>query len=78
VAAMPNPLTYAVSRADRLTPADGAFAALAYSLSNASAAVAYNGNDYRTFVMGFPFESISDEALRAKIMASVLQFFFNN
>ena len=48
---------------------------MTYSAGNASAAVAYKGNDYRTFVMGFPFESIKEEASRTAIMASILRFF---
>ena len=44
------------------------------STGNVSAATAYQGKDYRTFVMGFPFESIEEEADRNAIMASILQF----
>ena len=47
---------------------------MTYANGNQSAAVAYQGNDYRTFVMAFPFESIREEADRTAIMASVLQF----
>jgi len=36
--------------------------------------IAYKGN-YRTFVLGFPFESIQSEADRATIMAGILGFF---
>jgi hypothetical protein len=39
-----------------------------------AAAVAYQGSDYRTFVMGFPFESIREETSRNVIMASILRF----
>jgi len=47
---------------------------LTYTSGNQSAAIAYQGN-YRTFVMGFPLESIEQETDRNAVMASILQFF---
>jgi hypothetical protein len=38
------------------------------------AAVAYSGNDYRSFTMGFPFECIMDEKTRGAIMRGILQY----
>ncbi len=71
----PNSRTCPLASTDCLQPASPAFAAMVYADSRAASAVAYKGNDYRTFVMGFPFESIPSEADRAGIMASVLKFF---
>ena len=39
-----------------------------------SAAVAYQGQDYRTFTMGFPFECIGDSKMRNKLMYGILKF----
>ena len=47
---------------------------MTYAIGNTPAAVAYQGSDYRTFVMGFPFESIREETSRNVIMASILRF----
>jgi hypothetical protein len=38
------------------------------------AAVAYKGKDYRSFVMGFPFECIKDEQKQRSIMRGILNF----
>ena len=68
----PNSAFYTLSAPESLQPVNGSFSAMAYGNST-SAAVAYKGN-YRTFVMGFPFENIESEAQRAQIMASILHF----
>ena len=44
------------------------------SAAGCSAAVAYKGNDYRAFTMGFPLECISDERTRTSILLGVLRF----
>lgn len=71
---LPNEQAYPVTAPDCILAMSPAFPVMTYANSNVSAAVAYQGNDYRTFVMGFPFESIKTEADRTAIMASVLQF----
>lgn len=68
-----NHLHYAVPRADVVHPAAGAFTAMQYA-SGGEAAVAYKGNDYRCFVMGFPFECIKDKKQRQQIMQGVMGF----
>lgn len=70
----PNPDTYAVPTVDCLTPVAAAFTAMTYNDGQGSAAIAYPGTDYRTYVMGFPLESIAEEAERAKLMGAVLRF----
>ena len=64
---------YAVTAPDCIVPVAPAFSVFTYHPGKQSAGVAYRG-DYRTFVMGFPFESIEKETDRNAIMASILQF----
>lgn len=71
---LPNEQAYPVTAPDCILPMSPAFPVMTYANGNVSAAIAYQGNDYRTFVMGFPFESIKTEADRTAIMTSVLQF----
>ena len=71
---MPNENSYAVPAPDCIAPTDTAIPVFTYAPSNQSAGIAYKGN-YRTFVLGFPFESIRSEADRATIMTSILGFF---
>lgn len=70
----PNETSYAVPAPDCIVPVDTAFSVFTYVPGNQSAGIAYKGN-YRTFVLGFPFESIQSEADRATIMAGILGFF---
>lgn len=70
----PNETSYAVPAPDCIVPVDTAFPVFTYVPGNQSAGIAYKGN-YRTFVLGFPFESIQSEADRATIMAGILGFF---
>ena len=39
-----------------------------------SAAVAYDGVAYKSFVMGFPFECIQSPATRNLLMQGIMQF----
>ena len=65
---------YCVESPEVVRPAgSGAYTAMRYRTSNQGAAVAYNGS-YRTFVAGFPFETIVDSAERDKMMSEVLEF----
>ena len=70
----PNESYYTLTAPEALQPTNGGFATMVYESDQRCAAVAYNGN-YRTFVMGFPFENIDSGNERARIMASVLHFF---
>lgn len=64
---------YAATRTDILQPASPAYCALQYADGN-SAAVAYQGQDYRTFCMGFPIECIKDNKTRNSIVRGIMQF----
>jgi hypothetical protein len=68
-----NPEHYAVTRPEVLVPVGDAFTPLIYEQSHHSAAVAYSGI-YRSFLMGFPFESIRSARDRDSVMASILDF----
>ncbi len=69
-----NERSYAVAHPDVLEPANTqAFTPLTYE-NLQSAAVAYNGTDYKAFVMGFPLESIEQKDKRNEIMGAILDF----
>lgn len=78
----PNKHHYAARHTDILLPAltsqpspltSQPFPAMVYA-DGTSAAVAYQGSDYRSFVMGFPFECIRDAETRNKVMYAILKF----
>ena len=72
-----NERHYAATHTDVLAPVGIAFPAMVYQGSQTSAAVAYQGVDYNAFTMGFPFECITDEQMRAQIMSGILNFLIN-
>lgn len=72
---LPNENSYAVPMPDCIVPVGSAFPVFTYARGNQGAGIAYKGEDYRTFVLGFPFESIQSETDRASIMAGILGFF---
>ena len=74
IPSLPNEYAYPVTAPECILPIGTAFPVLTYTAGNQSAAIAYQGN-YRTFVMGFPLESIEQETDRNAVMASILQFF---
>ena len=66
---------YSVEAPDAIEPAGkGSVTAFRYSENNASAGVVYNGN-YKTVVLGFPFETIGSEKDRNKLMEQILNYF---
>ncbi len=69
-----NEQSYCVPAVDRLAPIGDGFCPMVYGPDGSSAAVAYQGNDYHSFVMGFPLESISNRKLRVDILGGILQF----
>ncbi len=76
-----NESHYAATSTDILMPAATAsansFPAMVYA-NGTSAAVAYQGSDYRAFTMGFPFECITDGKQRQQIMKGILNFLIQN
>lgn len=69
-----NEQTYAVPAPDCLTPISPAYSTFVYTPGNYSAGIAFKGT-YRTFALGFPFESILGAQERARIMSAILGFF---
>ncbi len=73
-----HPSIYKVEAPDAIEPfGDGAISVLRFGENNASAGTVFNG-DYKTVVLGFPFETIMDENGRAKLMGQILIYFNNN
>lgn len=65
---------YAVESPDAILPADKqSFVVMHYPDCGLSAAVGYK-EDYRSLVMGFPFETITDAESRDRLMSEVLTF----
>lgn len=69
-----NEQTYAVPAPDCILPAEQAFPVFCYTEGKQCAGVVYKGA-YRTFVLGFPFESIVNADLRTHVMKAMLHFF---
>jgi hypothetical protein len=66
---------YRVESPDAIEPVgDGAFRICRYVSGNCSAGIAYQGS-YRTVVLGFPFEAITDAAQRTELMKRIMNFF---
>ncbi len=71
---------YAVESPDCVYPADDAKGAtiMRYSENNLIAGIANNAGNYRTVVMGFPFETVKGADSRLKMMRQVLNFLTDN
>ena len=70
-----NAECYAVQSPDALEPAaNNAFTVMRYLENNLSAAVAYDGEDYKTFIMGVPFETIKTSDERSALMKQIVDF----
>lgn len=70
-----NENSYAVPSPDCILPTGKSYPAFIYTPGNYGAGIVYQGNDYRTFVLGFPFESIEGAEKRAWVMKAVLGVF---
>jgi ribosome-associated translation inhibitor RaiA len=71
-----NRQSYIVEAPDGIEPAGNAASTiLRYSENNISAGIAYSDKNYKTCVLGFPFEAIKDNAERADLMQKILEFF---
>lgn len=66
---------YAACSVDLIKPVPPAFCALTEQ-DGSSVCVAYNGADYRSFTMGFPFECVKSAQKRSMIMRGILSFIF--
>ena len=68
---------YAATSPDVLHPVGSAFCALLYG-DGRGASIAYDGRDYKSFVMGFPFECIKSHSKRNAVMRGILSFLMKN
>ena len=68
-----NEKHYAAVKSDILRPYGSSYTALLYP-SGESAAVAYQGKDYRIFTMAFPFECVKSVRKRHSMMRGILDF----
>lgn len=70
-----NDQCYIAESPDAIEPADkAAHTVMRYSENNLSAGVAYCGN-YKTYILGFPFETLRTEDERNSLMSAILTFF---
>ena len=73
-----NAQCYIVESPDAIEPACAeAHTVFRYAQNNLSAAVGYRGRKYGTFVMGIPFEAVTDAGIRKELMQTVLQCLFD-
>ena len=72
-----NAQCYIVESPDAIEPAcTEAHTIFRYAQNNLSAAVGYKGEKYATFIMGVPFETITDEQRRKELMHTILSCLF--
>ena len=70
-----NADSYVVESPDAIEPATkDAYTVMRYSENNLSAGVAYKG-DYKTCILGFPFEALRTASEREALMNAILTFF---
>ena len=70
-----NEKTFAVPAPGCLLPCENGYTTFIYSSVNYGAGTVYKGK-YRTFALGFPFESIQDVSQRTHVMKAAFNFFF--
>lgn len=69
-----NDRHFAATSVDRIAACDGrSFAAMRYQ-DGSTAGVAYDGTDYKSFVMGYPYECINNVRTRQQVMKGLLAF----
>lgn len=69
-----NDRHFAATSVDRFAACDGrSFAAMRYQ-DGSTAGVAYDGTDYKSFVMGYPYECINNVRTRQQVMKGLLGF----
>lgn len=69
-----NDRHFAATYVDRIAACDGrSFAAMRYQ-DGSTAGVAYDGTDYKSFVMGYPYECINNVRTRQQVMKGLLGF----
>ncbi len=69
-----NEMYPAIAMPEVIVPQSTGFTPLVYDEGGHSAAIAYAGSDYRTFILAFPLESIIEAEQRSRLMAMALRF----
>lgn len=67
-----NEQIYALPVLQCVMPSSGAYSTFVYTDGNYGTGTAYRGDDYRTFVLGFPFECVQDAGIRDHLMKAVM------
>lgn len=71
----PNPVVYSAESPDGVGPAGAnSFTIFRYSDNNISAGIAYKGK-YNSVVLGFPIETVKDNAKMKDLVESIIKFF---
>ena len=68
-----NESIYAVPSMECVMPVEGAYSAFAYTNGNYGSGTVYRGEDYRTFVLGFPLECVENTDVRTYLMQTIVQ-----
>ncbi|MCK5703188.1 MAG: hypothetical protein KAI29_18635, partial [Cyclobacteriaceae bacterium] len=72
-----HPTIYKVEAPDAIEPyGENTITAFRYKENNSSAGTVFSG-EYKTVVLGFPFETIIDEKERTQLMKQILNYFDN-
>lgn len=71
----PNEKHYAIQSADVIEAIGGAFTPIVYE-NGYSAATAYDGQDYKSFVMAVPIECITQPTAQKNLIEAILSFLF--
>ncbi len=70
-----NNESYIVESPDAIEPANAkGYTTMRYTENNLSAAVAYKADNYKTYIMGIPFEAIKTSKSRDSLMKKILTF----
>ena len=68
-----NESIYAVPSMECVMPVEGAYSVFAYTNGNYGSGTVYRGEDYRTFVLGFPLECVENADVRTYLMQTIVQ-----
>lgn len=72
-----NDRTYSVESPDGINPSKkSSKPILRYTDSGQTAAIAYDAENYKTFCIGFPIESIENETVRDNLIRCALKYFY--
>lgn len=69
-----RPDYYTVNSVDGFRAVGAAKALIYYPDSRIAAAVGYKGDDHSTFVMGLPFESVTERTERDLLMKDIVEY----